>query len=182
MKYLIMTEGAAEKAVFDTLLDRELLIFNRSEILGEKVNKCRNIKNGGIIHNEILSLDKNEEIVIIRCLDKKTTFGKLPKNILKRPIKYKLILTKQEIEILHIIADGRIDQFLQHHSGVKPSAFISSYNKKYDKSEDYWKEFLSKVSNENLLLILREYEIKRKNTHKDDELSYYDLLKEEYQI
>lgn len=176
MKYLIMTEGAAEKAVFDALLDRELLIFKRSDVLGEKVNKCRNIKSGGIIHNEILSLDKEEKIIIIRCLDKNTALGKLPKNISKRPIEGKVILTKQEIEILHIIADGKIDRFLQHHSGIKPSEYLCKYNKKYDKSEEYWKRFLSSISDEKLVSILNEYEIKRKNTHGENEFSFYDFI------
>ena len=172
-----MTEGAAEKAIFDALLDRKLLKFDRIEILHEKVNKCRNIKPGGIIHNEILSLDKEEKIIIIRVMDKVTNFGKLPKNISKRPITYKLILTKPEIEILHIIADSHIDRYLQHSSGVKPSEYISTYNKRYDKSEEYWKKFLSNISDEEPISIFKEYEDKRKHTHHEDELSFYDLLK-----
>ena len=173
-----MVEGAAEKAVFDTLLDRELLTISRVEILGEKVNKCRTIKKGGLIHNEILSLNKNEEITIIRVLDKNTIFGKLPQNIAKRPIQIKLVLTKQEIEILHIISDGMLDRFLQNHSGIKPSEYLSNYNKQYNKSEEYWTSFLSTLNNDKLLEVLKTYEKKRKHTHSNNELSFYDLIKD----
>lgn len=178
MKYLIMTEGAAEKAIFDALLDRNLLKFDRTEILSEKVNKCRNIKERGFIHTDILSLPKDEEIIIIRVMDKYTPFAKLPKNIAKRPISHEIILTKPEIEILHIIADGCIDHYLQHNSGTKPSVYLLRNNKDYEKSELYWKSFLSNINDSKLISILKVYEIKRKHTHQTNEFSFYDYLKD----
>ena len=173
-----MTEGAAEKAIFDALLDRNLLKFDSTEILSEKVNKCRNIKEHGFIHTDILSLPKTEEITIIRVMDKDTPFAKLPKNIAKRPISHEIILTKPEIEILHIIADGNVEHYLQNSSGTKPSEYLSSYNKKYEKSEKYWKSFLSIIDDSKLISILEKYEVKRKQTHKPNESSFYDYLKD----
>lgn len=38
-------EGSAENAIMDILLDHDLLIFSREEMLDEKVIRCREGKN-----------------------------------------------------------------------------------------------------------------------------------------
>lgn len=37
-------EGSAEEAVIDILIDNDLLIFKREELLEERVIRCRNAK------------------------------------------------------------------------------------------------------------------------------------------
>lgn len=38
-------EGAAESAIIDILVDHDLLIFTREEMLDERVIRCRSAKN-----------------------------------------------------------------------------------------------------------------------------------------
>ncbi len=49
MKLACICEGSEESAIIDILVDNDLLIFSREEMLDESVIRCRNakkLKNG----------------------------------------------------------------------------------------------------------------------------------------
>mgnify|MGYP003169751191 CR=1 FL=1 len=74
-------EGSAEEAIIDILVDNDLLIFNREEMLEERVIRCRSAKR---FEARYLRKGFDEQISVIRIL---------------------------EIEMLIIHAEGAYDQF-----------------------------------------------------------------------
>ncbi|WP_243416535.1 hypothetical protein [Mordavella massiliensis] len=71
-------EGAAKNAIIDILLDHNLLIFTREEMLEEEVIRCRDGK-----HFEEKYLRKGflDKISVIRILDSRRENFKLSKSI-----------------------------------------------------------------------------------------------------
>ena len=59
-------EGAAENAIMDILLDKELLVFSREEMLEESVIRCR---DGKKFEQKYLRKGFAEKISVIRILD-----------------------------------------------------------------------------------------------------------------
>ena len=110
-------EGAAENAIIDILLDHNLLIFTREEMLEEEVIRCRDGK-----HFEEKYLRKGflDKISVIRILDSRRENFKLSK-----AYKYKVdvinVITAPEIEMLIIFNEDKYREFKK--SGKKPSDF-----------------------------------------------------------
>lgn len=110
-------EGAAENAIIDILLDYNLLIFTREEMLEEEVIRCRDGK-----HFEEKYLRKGflDKISVIRILDSQRENFKLSK-----AYKYKVdvinVITALEIEMLIIFNEDKYREFKK--SGKKPSDF-----------------------------------------------------------
>lgn len=69
-------EGAAEAAIMDLLLDNDLLIFTRKEMLEESVIRCRDAKT---FESRYLRKNFNDLISIIRILDSRRENFKLSK-------------------------------------------------------------------------------------------------------
>ncbi len=70
-------EGSAEKAIMDILLDNDLLIFTRKEMLEEEVIRCR---DGKRFEEKYLRKGFMDKISVIRILDSrrehyKTQYG-----------------------------------------------------------------------------------------------------------
>ena len=127
-KYIICScEGVAEETIIDILLDNDRLCFKRDDLIGKKSTRIREGKN---IAREYLCRAYEREIVILRILDRETEKFSLPKIYEERKnISVINIVTKPEIEILHIIADGLMDEFK---------------NQKKLKASEYYKSCLSK--------------------------------------
>lgn len=62
-------EGAAEAAIMDILIDNNLLIFTREEMLDEEVIRCRDARK---FEETYLRKGFSDKIPIIRILDSKT--------------------------------------------------------------------------------------------------------------
>ena len=69
-------EGSAENAIIDTLLDHNLLIFAREEMLEEEVIRCR---DGKRFEEKYLRKGFPEKISVIRILDSRRENFKLSK-------------------------------------------------------------------------------------------------------
>ena len=69
-------EGAVEAAIIDILVDNDLLIFTREEMLEEQVIRCRNAKN---FEARYLRKDFMGQISIIRILDSRNEEFRLSK-------------------------------------------------------------------------------------------------------
>ena len=94
-------EGAAETAIIDILLDYELLIFSREEMIEEEVIRCR---EGKKFEEKYLSKGFMDKISVIRILDSRRENFKLSKaytgkvdviNVITAPEKYSLQGTTQ---------------------------------------------------------------------------------------
>lgn len=67
-------EGAAESAIIDIMLDNDLLIFRREEILDEQVLRCRDAKT---FETRYLRKSFSDKISVIRILDSRREVFKL---------------------------------------------------------------------------------------------------------
>ena len=69
-------EGSAEAAIIDILVDNDLLIFTREEMLDESVIRCRNAKK---FEERYLRKGFTDQISVIRILDSRREDFRLSK-------------------------------------------------------------------------------------------------------
>ena len=162
--YIIcICEGKAECAIMDILLDNDLLIFDRSNLLDEKVYK--RMTQQTFIDN-FMQFNYEKELVVFRILDSKKENLKI-----KKPYKTPKTLsfyTAYEIEFVFINYDNLYEEFQKCKSKVKASEFYKSQNRKYSKGYDYVRKYFSDV--DKLCEALKKSKTKK-------ELGIYDLLK-----
>ena len=130
-------EGAAEHAVIDVLLENDLLIFTREEMLDAGVIRCR---DGKTFETRYLRKGFNEMISIIRILDSRRENFKLSKAY-ESKVDVINVITAPEIEMLIIFSENKYSEFKK--SGKKPSLFCKenlkmSSVKSYDFVKDYF--------------------------------------------
>ena len=131
-------EGSAEEAIIDILVDNDLLIFNREEMLEERVIRCRSAKR---FEERYLRKGFDEQISVIRILDSRREEFRLSKAY-EQKIDVVNVITAPEIEMLIIHAEGAYDQFKR--SGKKPSEFCKINLRMHDvKSYDFVKQYFS---------------------------------------
>ena len=143
-------EGAAENAIMDILLDEELLVFSRKEILEGAVIRCR---DGKKFEQKYLRKGFEEKISIIRILDSRREKFKISKAY-EHKIDVINVITAPEIEMLIIFAENQYKEFKK--SGKKPSDFCKENLKMSDvKSYDYVFNYFSDSS--ILIAAIKEY-------------------------
>ena len=143
-------EGAAEAAIMDVLLDNNLLIFKREEMLDETVIRCR---DGKTFENRYVRKGFNELVSVIRILDSRKENFKLSKAY-ERKVDVINVITAPEIEMLIIFNEDKYNEFKK--SGKKPSIFCKenlkmSNVKSYDFVKNYFRN--SKI----LVQAIRKY-------------------------
>ena len=96
-------EGAAERAIMDILLENELLIFSKSELIDDDIIRCRDAKE---FESRYLRKVFDDQISVIRILDREKENFKISK-----PYKDKIdivnIVTSPEIEMLIICSENK---------------------------------------------------------------------------
>jgi len=92
-------EGSAEEAIIDILVDNDLLIFNREEMLEERVIRCRSAKR---FEERYLRKGFDEQISVIRILDSRREEFRLSKAY-EQKIDVVNVITAPEIEMLIIM-------------------------------------------------------------------------------
>lgn len=137
-KYIAcICEGAAENAIVDILLDNNLLIFTRQEMLDENVIRCRSAKK---FEERYLRKGFNDPITIIRILDsRRENFHLSP--AYQNKVEVVNVITAPETEMLIIHNENAYNQFKR--SGKKPSDFCKQdlqmgNIKSYDFVKDYF--------------------------------------------
>ena len=88
-------EGSAEEAIIDILVDNDLLIFNREEMLEERVIRCRSAKR---FEERYLRKGFEEQISVIRILDSRREEFRLSKAY-EQKIDVVNVITAPEIEM-----------------------------------------------------------------------------------
>ena len=163
-------EGSAERAIMDILLDNDLLIFTRDELIDEKVLRCRGASE---FEQKYLRKDFQFKISVIRILD-----SRREKFCLSKAYQSKVdvinVITAPEIEMLIIHDQNMYDKFKR--SGKKPSDFCKEDLKLSTvKSYDF---ILQYFSNPDILLhAIKEY--RKKANIQRGEYTFWDLLKED---
>ena len=160
-------EGSAEKAIMNILLDNDLLIFKREELLEEEVLSCRSVKN---FEERYLRKTFVDKISVIRILDSRKENFKLSKAY-ENKIDVVNIITAPEIEILAIIKEDKYLDFKK--SKLKPSDYCKQILKMSDvKSYNSVIDYFSDV--DSLLDAMQQY--KQVSNLPKRELSLIDLL------
>ena len=132
-------EGAAENAILDILLNNDLLIFSREELLEEAVIRCR---EGKRFEEKYLRKLPDGKVSVIRILDSRRENFKISKayQFLVDVIN---VITAPEIEMLIILSENKYREFKK--SGRKPSEFcrekLNMMNvKSYSFVQSYFKD------------------------------------------
>lgn len=161
-------EGAAEAAIMDLLLDNDLLIFTRKEMLEESVIRCRDAKT---FESRYLRKNFNDLISIIRILDSRRENFKLSK-VYESKVDVINVITAPEIEMLIILNENRYNEFKK--SAKKPSVFCKQELKMSSvKSYDFVRNYFKDTS--TLERAIKRYSEVSKN--RKDEYTLLDLLK-----
>lgn len=143
-------EGSAEAAIIDILVDNNLLIFTREEMLEESVIRSRSAKK---FEERYLRKGFKDQISVIRILDSRREDFRLSKAYAHK-VDIINIITAPEIEMLIIHSEGAYDRFKR--SGKKPSEFCKADLGLHDvKSFDFVKDYFSDT--QILLNAIAEY-------------------------
>ena len=96
-KYIAcICEGAAENAIMDLLLDHNLLVFERQDLLEESVIRCR---DGQTFERRYLRKGFTDKISVIRILDSRRENFRLSKAY-QGKVDVVNVITAPEIEML----------------------------------------------------------------------------------
>lgn len=131
-------EGSAERAIMDILLDNDLLIFTREEMLEEEVIRCR---EGKKFEEKYLRKGFMDKISVIRILDSRRENFKLSKAY-EHKVDVINVITAPEIEMLIIFNEDKYREFKK--SRKKPSDFCKEELKMTDvKVYDFVKKYFA---------------------------------------
>lgn len=168
-----IVEGKTEKIILEMLLDNNLLFFDKSNLLDNKIleGKYRNPKTFTKKYLNLNYEDNDLYLIVIKD-DKKDFKINSPYD---RNIKQKIIVSSApEIEILMIIALGKYDEYTKKYkSKIKPSLYLKQFIFKNQNVKD--EEFIKDFYNSNSLKdAIKSYDSKTRNSNSIKTL--YDLF------
>lgn len=162
-------EGSAEIAIMDILLDHNLLIFQREDLLEETPLLCR---NGKIFEETYLRRQFDDKITVVRVLDSRRENFKLSRAYQSK-IDVVNVITAPEIELLIILNENAEKTFRK--SKKKPSDFCKTDLKMPDmKAYSFVSDYFS--DHQKLINAIKRYSEITKD--RKDEYMLRDLLKE----
>ncbi len=165
-------EGGAETAIMDILLDNDLLIFRREQLLDESVLPRSSVSD---FQKRYLRQEYDQKLFIVRVIDSRSEQFNL-----KEPYRCQVenvvsVITAPEIEILLIVSEGKYDDFCRSNID-KPSDYCKMLFKHQNiKSRKFFSEYFGDPN--HLVQTIKEYHGLHKQ--KNNEASLYDLLKKE---
>ena len=162
-------EGGAETEIIEMLLDKDLLIFKKQQLIGEEFLKRISAKK---FQKKYLHFAYDKKIIILRIIDSRNEKFTL-NEVYRCQVEVIDVITAPEIEMLIIINEDKYRKFCT--SGIqKPSDYCKQVLKiNTVKSPTFIKEYFSNI--DDLVKSIREYcriHKKRKNEH-----NLCDLLK-----
>lgn len=164
-------EGGAETAILNILLDNDLLVFNRSQMIDEDVIPRISVKE---FERRYLRTAYDQKILILRVIDSRSEQFNLKKPY-RCQVKVINVITAPEIEILIIVSQKKYDDFC-HSKTSKPSDYCRvELGFKNVKSPEFIKEYFKDPA--YLVESIKEYH--RVHKQKKKEASLYDLIKPE---
>ena len=178
VRYLLMYEGSAERAICEILIENNLLHFSKEMMLEERGIQGLTYEAICPLLNYSLSADGIDTVRIYRIKDKKQCnfkMGKVHRDLIRMPVD---ILTRPEIEMLYIISQGKYEDYVKANSQQKGTLSPSSYIKNVlrCRSIKYYPFVREYFSNIELLINA----INRYHRMHSDEITLWDILKENY--
>ena len=164
----VICEGVAEQTIINILLDNNLLLFNRTELIDEDVLTCRSAK---VFEQRYLRKSYNDKVSVIRILDSRREEFKISA-VYKSKVDVINVITAPEIEILVIHSEKQYDAFKK--SKMKPSLFCKErLHYKNIKSREFVQNYFSDAK--KLVDAIKDYHKKAKV--KKNEKTLLDLIK-----
>lgn len=162
-------EGGAETEIMNILLDNNLLIFEREQLLEERLLPRTSVKE---FEKRYLRLAYDQRILVLRVIDSRGEEFNLSKAY-RCQVDLVNVITAPEIEMLIIASQKKYDEFCR--SGIKkPSEYCKSELKlKNVKSPVFIRDYFSDPN--FLISSIKEYH--RVHKQKNGEASLFDLLK-----
>lgn len=164
-------EGGAETEIMNILLDNELLIFTRDQLIDESLLPRTSVKE---FERRYLRTAYDQKIIILRIIDSRREEFKLSKAY-RCQVDIINVITAPEIEMLIISSEKKYDEYCR--SGIKkPSVFCKTVlGIKNVKATTFIKGYF--IDPACLVDSIKEYH--RVHRQRNDEASLYDLLKQE---
>lgn len=135
-KILCLVEGVAEETIVNILLNNDLLIFDRENLLYKKPLRRESVSR---IEEKYLGLDFGDTpLVILRVIDSRRERFKLSKLYRHKVEEIYTALTPPEIEILIILLDDCYESYCR--SGQKPSTYCKIQYRRNIKKADFISE------------------------------------------
>lgn len=160
-------EGGAEHAIMDILLDNRSLIFEKHQLLDEKILSVRSASK---FEQQYLRKDFHKKITIYRILDSRRENFKLSK-LYKNKVEVINVITAPEIEMLIIHNEGKYDDYKR--TKKKPSDYCKQNLKLSDvKTYQFVKAYFSNL--DTLVSAIKIYHQKANIQNK--EVTLFDLL------
>ena len=162
-------EGGAETAIMNILLDNDLLIFGREQLIDEGVLPRTSVSE---FERRYLRMEYDLKILILRIIDSRRESFKLS-NAYCCQVDVINVITAPEIEMLIIASQSKYDDYCR--SGFKkPSDYCKCTMKiRNVKKPSFIREYFSDP--ELLIASIKEYN--RLHKQKSNEASLYDLIK-----
>lgn len=162
-------EGGAETAIVDILLDNDLLIFNREQLIEESVIPRISVK---AFEKRYLRMAYDQKILVLRVIDSRSERFMLSQAY-RCQVDVINVITAPEIEMLIIASKHKYDDYAR--SGIKkPSDYCKCVlGIKNVKSPVYIKKYFGDPT--FLINSIKEYH--RVHKQKNNEASLYDLIK-----
>lgn len=161
-------EGGAEQAIMDILLENNAIIFEKEQLLDEKVIRTRSAQK---FEQDYLRKTFNEKITVYRILDSRREKFKLSK-LYENKVEVINVITAPEIEMLIIHNEDKYNDY--NKTKKKPSDYCKQ-NLKYSdvKSYKFVEEYFSNIK--TLISAIKTY--RQKADVKKGETTLYDLLR-----
>ncbi|MBO4911329.1 MAG: hypothetical protein J5504_01270 [Butyrivibrio sp.] len=162
-------EGGAETAIMDILLDNDLLIFRREQLIEERVLPRTSVKE---FERRYLRMAFDQKIIILRVIDSRGEEFNLSRAY-RCQVEIINVITAPEIEMLIIASQRKYNEYMR--SGIKkPSDYCKNVlGIKNVKSPAYIRDYFSDPK--YLIESIKEYN--RIHKQKNNEASLYDLIK-----
>lgn len=162
-------EGGAETAIMNILIDNNLLIFNRKQLIDESVINRTSVKE---FEKRYLRREYDQRILILRIIDSRREKFNLSKAY-RCQVDIINVITAPEIEILIIVSKSKYDDFCR--SGIqKPSEYCKSVLKINNVKSP---KFIKKYFNNTNFLVRSIKEYSRVHRQSNNENTLFDLLK-----
>nr|WP_297767946.1 GNAT family acetyltransferase [uncultured Butyrivibrio sp.] len=177
-RLLVMCEGSNEKKVMDILLEHGCLTFSEDNLLGLSIFHARQIKNNAQVKLELNMFPG--EVEVLRIGDKQNEKLDIPKDYKTKITKVDKYCTKPELEMLLIIAEGKLKDYEKVKSKVSPKEYAKANIKlgkqAYDNSTQFYEDYFGD-NVEVLVDAIKQYQKLRGKAHGKDELCLAELLR-----
>lgn len=160
-------EGPSEKLLIDLLLTNEQLIFDRSQLLDDKI-LTGTYRGAAKFQNTYLTMDYGaQKLVVVKVEDKKSNFTFSAAYAKKIQETY-YVITAPEIEMLMIHSLNLYTQYQKVKSNKKPSVFLAEHLKKPTnkiKSQDFIRDFYDRYDLIEAIKIHKQKAPRERNCH-----------------